>query len=120
MVGLRAGLPRVISLSLRSMLMLRARAEYLVDYVVNSSASLARPIEEERSTSPADGLRFASGCEGLSVVTTTTKQLLLSFIDKEGRTIHLPSEPLQITAGRHPAGRSHKGLLPPYPSARAS
>lgn len=59
-----------------------------IDYVVNSSASLARPIEEERSTSPADGLQFASGCEGFSVVTATTKQLLLSFIDKEARTIY--------------------------------
>ena len=58
------------------------------DYVVNSSASLARPIDSKPSATPNDGLRFADGTEGFSVVTADSKQLRLSFIDKKGNIIY--------------------------------
>lgn len=58
------------------------------DYVVNSSASLARPIDSKPSATPNDGLHFAAGTEGFSVVTADSKQLRLSFIDKKGNIIY--------------------------------
>lgn len=58
-----------------------------IDYVVNSSASLARPIHEQPSASRTDGLQFASPSEGFAVVTATADKLRLAFIGKEGETL---------------------------------
>lgn len=59
-----------------------------IDYVVNSSASLARPIDATPSSRADDGLRFASGMEGFGVVTADAKTLRLAFIDKAGNVIY--------------------------------
>ena len=53
-----------------------------IDYVVNSSSSLARPVK------PTDGTVFCSPAEGFTVITADKKQLRLSMIDKEGNIIH--------------------------------
>lgn len=53
-----------------------------IDYVVNSSSSLARPVK------PVDGTVFCSPAEGFTVITADKKQLRLSMIDKEGNIIH--------------------------------
>lgn len=53
-----------------------------IDYIVNSSASLARNVK------PVEGTVFCSPAEGLSVLTADKKQLRLSMIDKDGNIIH--------------------------------
>ena len=53
-----------------------------IDYVVNSSASLARKVN------PTEGTIFCSSAEGFSVVSATKKQLNLYMIDKKGEVIH--------------------------------
>lgn len=53
-----------------------------IDYVVNTSASLARPVK------PIDGTVFCSPADGFSVITVDKKQLRLSMIDKDGNIIH--------------------------------
>ncbi len=53
-----------------------------IDYVVNSSASLARPVEA------VEGTVFCSPVEGFSVFTVDKKQLRMSMIDKNGQVIH--------------------------------
>ena len=53
-----------------------------IDYVVNSSASLARKVN------PTEGTIFCSPAEGFSVVSATKKQLNLYMIYKKGEVIH--------------------------------
>lgn len=53
-----------------------------IDYVVNSSSSLARSVK------PIDGTVFCSSAEGFTVITADKKQLRLSMIDKDGNIIH--------------------------------
>ena len=53
-----------------------------IDYVVNTSASLARKVN------PTEGTIFCSTAEGFSVVSATKKQLNLYMIDKKGEVIH--------------------------------
>ncbi len=53
-----------------------------IDYVVNSSGSLARSVE------PTDGTVFCSPAEGFSVFSATKKQLYMFMIDKSGKVIH--------------------------------
>ena len=53
-----------------------------IDYVVNSSSSLARPVK------PTDGTVFCSSADGFSVFTVDKKQLKMSMIDKDGKIIH--------------------------------
>ena len=53
-----------------------------IDYVVNTSASLARPVK------PIDGTVFCSSADGYAVFTVDKKQLRMSMIDKDGNIIH--------------------------------
>ena len=53
-----------------------------IDYIVNSSASLARKVK------PVDGTVFCSPAEGFSVLTADKKQLRQYMIDKDGNIIH--------------------------------
>ena len=53
-----------------------------IDYVINSSSSLARPVEK------TIGTVFCSPLDGFSVITADKKQLRLSMIDKNGNIIH--------------------------------
>ena len=53
-----------------------------IDYVVNTSASLARKV------SATKGTVFCSPLEGFSVVSATKQQLNLYMIDKTGNVIH--------------------------------
>ena len=53
-----------------------------IDYIVNSSASLARKV------SATEGTVFCSPSEGFSVVSATKQQLNLYMIDKTGNVIH--------------------------------
>lgn len=53
-----------------------------IDYVVNSSSSLARPVKS------IDGTVFCSSADGFSVITADKKQLRMSMIDKDGKIIH--------------------------------
>lgn len=53
-----------------------------IDYVVNTSASLARPVKA------VDGTVFSSPADGYSVISVDKKQLRMSMIDKEGNIIH--------------------------------
>ena len=53
-----------------------------IDYVVNSSASLARPVE------PIEGTVFCSSADGFSVISANKNQLNMYMIDKDGNTIH--------------------------------
>ena len=53
-----------------------------IDYVVNSSSSLARPVK------PIDGTVFCSPADGFSVFTVDKKQLRMAMIDKDGKIIH--------------------------------
>lgn len=54
-----------------------------IDYVVNTSASLARTVN------PIDGTVFCSPSEGFSVFSATRDKLNMYFIDKEGKAIHV-------------------------------
>lgn len=53
-----------------------------IDYVVNSSASLARSVDA------MEGTVFCSSAEGFSVVSASKEQLSLYMIDKTGCVIH--------------------------------
>lgn len=53
-----------------------------IDYVVNSSASLARKVN------PIDGTQFCSSEPGFSVISATASQLNLYMIDKEGKVLY--------------------------------
>ena len=53
-----------------------------IDYVVNTSASLARPVK------PVDGTVYCSPADGFAVFTVDKKQLRMSMIDKDGNIIH--------------------------------
>ena len=53
-----------------------------IDYVVNSSASLARPVEA------VEGTVFCSSADGFSVISADKKQLRMAMIDNAGNTIH--------------------------------
>lgn len=53
-----------------------------IDYVVNSSASLARKVN------PIDGTQFCSSEPGFSVISATASQLNLYMIDKEGNVLY--------------------------------
>lgn len=53
-----------------------------IDFVVNSSASLARNVKQ------MDGTIFCSPAEGFSVLSATKEQLSLYMIDKNGCVIH--------------------------------
>lgn len=53
-----------------------------IDYVINSSSSLSRPVEKIKETV------FCSPLDGFSIITADKKQLRLSMIDKEGNIIH--------------------------------
>lgn len=53
-----------------------------IDYVVNSSASLARKVY------PIDGTQFCSSEPGFSVISATSSQLNLYMIDKEGKVLY--------------------------------
>ena len=53
-----------------------------IDFVVNSSASLARKVN------PTEGTIFCSPEEGFSVVSATKQQLALYMIDKKGGILH--------------------------------
>ena len=57
-----------------------------IDYVVNTSASLARPVK------PIDGTVFCSPADGFAVFTADKKQLRMSMIDKDGNIIHTVSK----------------------------
>lgn len=53
-----------------------------IDYVVNTSGSLARKVE------PTTGTVFCAGVEGFSVISATKKQLNMYMLDKTGKAIH--------------------------------
>lgn len=53
-----------------------------IDYVVNSSASLSRPVK------PIDGTVFCSPADGFSIITADKQLLCMTMIDKEGNAIH--------------------------------
>ena len=53
-----------------------------IDYVVNTSGSLARKVN------PIDGTVFCSPAEGFSVVSASKNQLNLYMIDNKGNVIH--------------------------------
>jgi len=53
-----------------------------IDYVVNSSASLSRPVK------PIDGTLFCSPEPGFSVIAANHKELVLHMIDKKGNVLH--------------------------------
>ena len=57
-----------------------------IDYVVNSSSSLARPVK------PVAGTAFCSPTDGFSVFTADLTQLRMSMIDKDGKIIHTVSK----------------------------
>lgn len=57
-----------------------------MDYVVNSSASLSRPVK------PIEGTAFCSPADGFSVITADKHQLRLYMIDNEGNTLHTVSK----------------------------
>ena len=53
-----------------------------IDYVVNTSASLARPVQSVKGTV------FCSSDDGFSVISASKKHLNMYMIDKEGKVIH--------------------------------
>lgn len=53
-----------------------------IDYVVNSSGSLAREVKA------IDGTRFCSGESGFSLVSADEKELCLHMINKDGKVIY--------------------------------
>lgn len=53
-----------------------------IDYVVNSSGSLARDVK------PVDGTVFCSGLSGFSLITADKDELSLHMIDNKGNVIH--------------------------------
>lgn len=53
-----------------------------IDYVVNTSGSLAREVK------PIDGTQFCSSATGFSLITVDKKELCLYMMDKEGKVLH--------------------------------
>ena len=53
-----------------------------IDYVVNTSGSLARTVR------PTEGTVFCAGTEGFSVISATKSQLNMYMLDKTGKAIH--------------------------------
>lgn len=53
-----------------------------IDYIVNSSASLAREVN------PIEGTKFCSPDEGFSVLSASAKNLVLSMINADGKVIY--------------------------------
>ena len=53
-----------------------------IDYLVNSSASLSRPVK------PIEGTQFCSPDEGFAVLSVNKKALTLSLINYEGKIIY--------------------------------
>lgn len=53
-----------------------------IDYVVNSSGSLARKVK------PVEGTVFCSPEPGFSVISATKKALNMYMIDKTGKVLH--------------------------------
>lgn len=53
-----------------------------IDYVVNTSASLSRPVKA------IDGTVYCSPADGFAVFTVDKKQLRMSMIDKDGNIVH--------------------------------
>ncbi len=53
-----------------------------IDYVVNSSSSLARPVEA------VDGTVFCNSSEGFAVFSVDKSHLRMSLIDKLGKVVH--------------------------------
>lgn len=54
-----------------------------IDYVVNTSASLAR-----EKVSPVPGTRFAKGVSGFSLIAADRHNLTLYMLDKDGKALH--------------------------------
>lgn len=50
--------------------------------MVNSSSSLARPVQA------VEGTVFCSPADGFSVISATKEQLNMYMIDKDGKAIH--------------------------------
>ncbi len=53
-----------------------------IDYVVNTSGSLARNVK------PTDGTVFCAGEEGFSIISADKDKLNMYLLDKEGKVIH--------------------------------
>lgn len=53
-----------------------------IDYIVNSSASLARKVK------PIEGTVFCSPLEGFSVIAASKQKLCYQMIDKHGNVLH--------------------------------
>ena len=53
-----------------------------IDYVVNTSASLARPVK------PTEGTVFCSPADGFSIISASKNSLKMYMIDKDGKVIH--------------------------------
>lgn len=53
-----------------------------IDYIVNSSASLSRPVK------PIAGTHFCSSEPGFSIIAANKKELSLYMIDKNGNVLH--------------------------------
>ena len=53
-----------------------------IDYVVNTSGSLAREVK------PVDGTQFCSGATGFSLITVDKHELCLHMMDKDGKVLH--------------------------------
>ncbi len=53
-----------------------------IDYVVNTSGSLAREVKA------IDGTQFCSNATGFSLITVDKKELCLYMMDKEGKVLH--------------------------------
>lgn len=53
-----------------------------IDYVVNTSGSLAREVK------PIDGTQFCSNATGFSLIPVGKKELCLYMMDKEGKVLH--------------------------------
>ena len=61
------------------------KADSNIDYVVNTSGSLARKVK------PVDGTKFCSGETGFSLISADKKELNLHMINKEGKVIYTVS-----------------------------
>lgn len=58
------------------------KSDSQIDYVVNTSGSLAREVK------PIDGTQFCSNATGFSLITVDKKELCLYMMDKEGKVLH--------------------------------
>ena len=60
----------------------RRKAGTGIDYVVNTSGSLAREVK------PIDGTQFCSSATGYSLITADKGELCLHLIDRDGRVLY--------------------------------